>query len=196
MNPHSRNPLLEGLLSTDLDNADLIDGMEDDDIAMLLDSLCDLPPVPPPARLRDRVLHSASPYHSFADRVAHLFEIGADTVRDYLRLIGQAEAWQRFFHGAELLHVEGGPALRGADVGFVRVTAGTIFPHHGHGGEERTLMMEGELVDSDGRRYGPGDYVVKGPGTEHHFEALTDVLFAVVVWGVRFDDDLQGRLHN
>lgn len=191
-----RNPLLEGLLSTDLDTADLVDGVDDDVLVYLLQEFGNLPPAAPPPGLRDRVLDAASPYRSFADRIGALFEVGADTVREYLALLGKPEVWHGFLPGCELLHVEGGPALRGADVGFVRVADGCVFPHHGHGGEERSLVMAGTLVDSDGVRHEPGELVIKGAGTEHHFRAEGEVLFAVVVWGVDFGEELQGRLHS
>lgn len=191
-----RNPLLEGLLSTDLDTADLIDGLDDEVLADLLENVEDLPPVPPPPRLRDRLLNSASPHRSFVERIARLFEVSVETVREYLMLLSTADVWHSLVPGCEVMHVKGGPALEGADVGFVRVADGCVFPHHGHGGEERSLVMAGTLIDSDGVRHEPGELVIKGAGTEHHFRAEGEVLFAVVVWGVDFGEDLQGRLHG
>ncbi|HMV65549.1 MAG TPA: cupin domain-containing protein [Myxococcota bacterium] len=183
-------------MSTDPDTSDLIDGVEDEDLAALLVACDDLVDVPPPPSLRARLLASASPFHSLADRVADLFQVGADTIREYLALLTWGDHWHLLQRGCELIHVEGGPDLRAADVGFVRVQDGVVFPHHAHGGQERSLVLQGEVVDSDGEIYLPGDMVVKEAGSEHHFRAVGETIIAVVVWGVRFDDDLQGRLRS
>jgi anti-sigma factor ChrR (cupin superfamily) len=61
------------------------------------------------------------------------------------------------------VHLVGGSATAGADVGFVRITAGTTFPPHRHLGEEHVLVLQGSYQDSDGtdrprrrpRRHGP-----------------------------------------
>lgn len=185
------NPLLRRLLSATPEDAELHEGL---DLGPLLDAAT--PPAPaPPSDLRARLLRSASPYASFADRVAALFEVGVDTARQYLRDLGLEGTWTAFTDACALVHVAGGPALVGADIGFVRVADGAAFPAHIHDGMERTLVLAGVMVEADGSRHGPGALIERGPG-DHAFSADGELIFAVVVFGVRFPSDLQDKLHG
>lgn len=48
-----------------------------------------------------------------------------------------------------------------------RMAPGQTTIPHAHKGDEEFLVLEGELTDHDGYRYGPGDLVWLGDGTEH-----------------------------
>ncbi|MFF3908528.1 hypothetical protein ACFYZJ_21650 [Streptomyces sp. NPDC001848] len=38
-----------------------------------------------------------------------------------------------------------------------------------HGGkEERAFIIDGEIIDEDGKRHGPGDVWLRGPHAQHH----------------------------
>jgi len=88
-----------------------------------------------------------------------------------------------------LVHLLGGPATAGADVGFVRVDAGTTFPPHRHLGEEHVLVLQGSYQDSDGSSARAGDLVHMPAGSAHTFTAGpdTDLIYAVVVHGVEIE---------
>jgi len=75
----------------------------------------------------------------------------------------------------------GGPALPGVlqlDLSYdqksghgaymIKMEPGTVTTSHVHQVREEYLIMEGDLVESDGTELGPGDYVIYEPGTEHN----------------------------
>lgn len=195
MTPRDMKPI-HRLLSMDPANADLLDGI-DEELAAVLDAAADqLLDVRPPPALRERLLRSASPYASFTDRVAELFHVSVEVARRYLADVGRQVGWQAFEPGCDLMHVAGGPAMAGADVGFVRVADGVAFPRHVHHGEERNLVLAGALIDADGERYEAGDDFLCEAGSDHAFRAEGELIFAVVVFGVEFDAALQARLHG
>ena len=54
---------------------------------------------------------------------------------------------------------------------------------HKHAGDEEFLVLEGELVDHDGHRYGPGDLVWLEAGTTHHSYSPEGALLVVYYRG-------------
>jgi len=146
-----------------------------------------LPPVPPSTALRDRVLADVTRVGRFdavCARVAAMLDLAKDKARDLLRTIDQATSWVPGPAGVELIHLPAGPAVAGANCGFVRLPASAKFPHHRHRGEERVLVVQGGYQDSDGRIYRRGDDDQKPAGSEHSFTALpgTDLIYLVVLY--------------
>lgn len=153
------------------------------------------PGISPPPSLRDRLLDSLETpterFAPFTQRLAQMMDIGLETARDYLtRAFHVATTGVSPWPGIQLLHVEGGPATAGADVGFVRVPADTDFPPHHHAGREHTLVLQGGYVEGDRTEVKAGEQVVREADTDHVFHALPgdDLIFAVVVFGVDFED--------
>ncbi len=83
----------------------------------------------------------------------------------------------------------GGPALEGVqqlDLSYDRTTGhgaymirmepGTETTAHVHTLREEYLILEGDLVESDGTVLGPGDYVIYEPGTEHNSRTVNGCL--------------------
>jgi len=79
----------------------------------------------------------------------------------------------------------GGPALEGIhqlDLSYdqksghgaymIKMEPGTITTKHVHTVREEYLIMEGDMVESDGTVLGPGDYVIYEPGTEHNSRTI------------------------
>jgi anti-sigma factor ChrR (cupin superfamily) len=75
----------------------------------------------------------------------------------------------------------GGPVLEGVHqldlsydrktghgVYMIRMEPGTVTTTHVHSLREEYLILEGDVVESDGTVLGPGDYVIYQPGTEHN----------------------------
>ena len=60
-----------------------------------------------------------------------------------------------------------------------RMAPGTTTQAHSHIGHEEFLMLEGDLVDHDGTRYGPGDLVWLRDGTSHSSYTESDCLIVV-----------------
>ncbi len=148
-----------------------------------------LPPDPPPAELRARVLDSAGGgpskgrFAMFVEQLAALCDVAADKARELLDLIDTASAWEPGPNaGSRLVHLDRGPALA-ADtlVGFVRVEPGVEFPFHRHLGDETVLILQGALRDSDGSTARRGDVVFRAGGSEHSFVATGEVPLVYLV---------------
>ncbi|MCP4766787.1 MAG: cupin domain-containing protein [Gammaproteobacteria bacterium] len=56
----------------------------------------------------------------------------------------------------------------GHGVYMIRMEPGTVTTTHVHTIREEYLILEGDVVESDGTVLGPGDYVIYEPGTEHN----------------------------
>lgn len=59
---------------------------------------------------------------------------------------------------------------------MIRMEPGAETIRHVHRRREEFLILEGELIESDGRRLGPGDYTIYQPGTEHNSRTETGCL--------------------
>ena len=70
----------------------------------------------------------------------------------------------------------------GQGIYLIRAEPGAKFISHVHRFFEDFLIMEGDLVDSDGTVYGPGDFVSYEPGSEHHSWTETGCLIMVFEW--------------
>ena len=65
---------------------------------------------------------------------------------------------------------------------LMRMEAGALTIAHDHPGMEEFLILEGDLVDSDGTRFGPGDFVSYQAGTHHNSRTEKGCLLAVFEW--------------
>ncbi len=151
-----------------------------------------LVPAAPATDGRARLLAAAaSPERRFAPfiaRLARLIDVAQDRAAALLASLARPDVWERFTPAVELVHLDGGPAVADADVGFVRVAAGGAFPVHRHLGPERVLVLQGSYRDSGGDVFRAGDIVDLPAGSAHDFVALDgpDLVYAVVVRGVEF----------
>lgn len=149
-----------------------------------------LAPRRPPASLRERLLASArgpARFAPFIDRVARFIDVAAERARELLASLEDPATWLPSpGPNIHLVHLQGGPACAAADVGFVRVAAGTTFPLHRHLGDEHVLVLQGTYVDSDGSDYRPGDLAFKPEGSSHEFTAGPDqdLIYVTVFHGV------------
>jgi anti-sigma factor ChrR (cupin superfamily) len=65
---------------------------------------------------------------------------------------------------------------------LMRMEPGAVTIAHDHPLMEEFLILEGDLVDSDGAVYGPGDFVSYEAGTHHNSWTENGCLIAVVEW--------------
>jgi len=159
-----------------------------------------LEPVAPSAAVRDRLLASIATenrFARFADRVGQLLDLGRQKAQALLAAIDEATSWEPgFAEGISLYHLDGGPAVANAVVGFVKIAAGTGFPHHEHIGEEIVYVLQGACRDDvDGQIGRPGDEIRKPAGSEHAFSTLpgADFIYLAVVYdGVKIGDMVMG----
>ena len=59
---------------------------------------------------------------------------------------------------------------------MIRMAPGAETIRHVHGRREEYLILEGDLVESDGTVLGPGDYVIYPPGSEHNSRTVDGCL--------------------
>jgi anti-sigma factor ChrR (cupin superfamily) len=64
----------------------------------------------------------------------------------------------------------------------MRMQPGAKTIAHEHPGHEEFLVLEGELVDSDGTVFKAGDFVSFAPGTRHWSSTDTGCVLAVFEW--------------
>ena len=64
----------------------------------------------------------------------------------------------------------------------MRMDPGAVTIAHDHPGMEEFLILEGDLIDSDGTVFGPGDFVSYEPGTHHNSRTENGCLIAVFEW--------------
>jgi len=164
-------------------------GPEARDEAELLAALARaIAPRAPSAALRARLLSAASSpglrWAPLFGKLGALFDLDDRALSQMAERASVPSEWQPGpIGGVELFHLDGGPAIRPADAGLVRVRAGLAFPAHRHLGEERTLILEGEARESNGLVRLPGDLQVMAEDSSHAYEVLAErpLVYAVVL---------------
>jgi len=147
----------------------------------------------PSAGLRARMLEAATTegrLSRFASVTAELLDLPVSGAQSLLDRLTDASCWSEgLFPGMSLCHVAGGPRVKGAITGFVRIDAGKGFPDHEHLGDEEVLILQGSCVDSIGGKVSkPGDRVAMPSGSSHRFDVRPGpdlVYLAVVFRGIR-----------
>jgi anti-sigma factor ChrR (cupin superfamily) len=64
----------------------------------------------------------------------------------------------------------------------MRMQPGAVTIAHDHAAMEEFLILEEDLVDSDGTAFGPGDFVSYDAGTHHNSWTENGCLIAVFEW--------------
>ena len=168
-----------------------------DEIAGLLTGVAfSLPEAGPSIAVRERLIASCentNRFEQFASRVGELIDVAKDKAERLLAAIDSATSWgDGPIPGMSLYHLDGGPSVSNAVVGFIRLEAGLGFPTHTHLGDEIVLVLQGRCTDEDGTVSEVGDEIVKASGTTHAFATDPDgpdfVYLAVVQEGVEIGD--------
>lgn len=170
-----------------------------------------LPPEPPSRPLRTRLLASVTeeqegrglrasepgPFADMVGRLAEFFDVTVERARTLIALMADPSSWTPGpAEGISLIHVEPGPRVARADVGFVRMAPGVRFPRHRHIGDEFSLILEGGIIDEDGTVVRAGEFHRLPADTSHDFTALPDqgcTFAAAVVDGIEFLEPLRRR---
>ncbi len=84
--------------------------------------------------------------------------------------------------GDEVLQLDSDMPL-GEGFHVYRMPPGMTTRRHIHNGHEQFLILEGELIEDDGRVLKPGDMVFYRNGTEHHSYTPNGCLLAVHISG-------------
>ncbi|MCC6523859.1 MAG: cupin domain-containing protein [Polyangiaceae bacterium] len=163
-------------------------GMQPNELGAIAASL---PPLSPSRGLRGRLMQSTASGRlaRFAVRVAALLDLGAAEAAALLDAVDRPSSWGPGpGPGIALFHVAGGPAVRGAIAGFVRIERGQAFPSHRHLGPEAVLVVQGAFRDeASGAVVRAGDVARMPAGSEHALAVVPGpalVYLAVVADGV------------
>jgi quercetin dioxygenase-like cupin family protein len=147
-----------------------------------------------PSVSRDRLLAAVEATHRFDDleaRVAELLDVDAATASRMLLDVDRVSAWEGGPNPAcSIFHVEGGPKVKDAVTGFVKILPGAGFPPHEHLGDEIVLVLQGAFRDIDGTLVSAGQTASMPSGSSHSFDVEGDlplVYLAVVQRGVIID---------
>ncbi len=172
---------------------------DDDELDVeLFGALTDaLPAEAPPPALFERLMKSVDAESRLGDRfaakMAAIIDVARDTAQALLDAIDDAARWvQSPLPGVSLFHIEGGPAVANAIVGFVRMPPGAVFPTHTHSGDEIVLILQGGCVDDQGVTHRAGEEHRMPAGSTHRLTALPGpdfVYLSVVHNGFDIGDD-------
>ena len=126
---------------------------------------------------------AANPWVRFLGGFAALVDVSREVAE---RMLDRAEAGADWvagpLPGVNVVHLAGGQATLGADVGLVRMGPGAVFPPHEHLGVESIVVLAGGYADRAGYTLVAGDAETRQVGEPHSFVAGPDgVVFAVVL---------------
>ena len=136
-------------------------------------------PEPPDRGLRERIMGDLEPGARFEDLVgdvADLLDIDPEQACELLAAVDEESNWVEVpGQDVGLLYlpfvgIEPGKTAFGRLQTVLRVDRGGAFPEHTHHGRERVFVLQGELVEADGRRFGRGEMITHDDGSSHHFE--------------------------
>jgi hypothetical protein len=150
---------------------------EMDDASAFLALAVAVPPVSAGSDARARFIAAleADRYLPFLGELSVKFDLAEDAMRALLLRIDEPGAWVR---GAPPIqgHMNFRPGPRHAPLrgGFARLEGGLRLPQHRHTDRELTMVLEGELVDGEGRSYGPGSSIDMPPGSSHSLAVPED----------------------
>ncbi|MBA2664265.1 MAG: cupin domain-containing protein [Bradymonadaceae bacterium] len=137
-----------------------------------------LEPKTPSPKLRKRILDDLATSNRFEDlaaQVAQLIDRSLEFAVDLVGRIDLPSSWEEApFPGVELFHIDGGPAVEDAIVGFIRIEPAGMFPEHRHHGKEYLLVLQGGFQDDSGNVYRRGDLCVSDSDTIHDLTALSN----------------------
>jgi anti-sigma factor ChrR (cupin superfamily) len=148
-----------------------------------------LPPMQPPAELRERILHDVAKtnrFGHFIELAARIADVVPEKMSILLAKIDDPSSWEESpLTGVWLFPLHGGPATADAIVSFIKMKPACTFPEHGHLGHETTLVLQGSCRETSGRIARRGDVVEMEQGTRHELLALPgpDFVYLAVARG-------------
>jgi putative transcriptional regulator len=121
----------------------------------------------------ESALTGARRFEHLVPGVVDLFDVTPEYARELLAKVDQPQAWDDGpAEGVQIMQVEAGPRCASRINALLRLVPGATFPEHGHGDEERLLVLEGGYLDSTGVEVWRGALDVRAKGTSHFFTAL------------------------
>lgn len=135
-------------------------------VAVTTALLRSVPSVPPPPRVRDRVL--ARIRELPRQRTPEVPPTEAPAPLEGFRFLRPASGeWTEGPHPGTRLQVLASNVRRNYMMLYIELEPGAIYPSHEHSGAEELFVVQGDLV-TEGRHLQAGDFVHAEPGTHHH----------------------------
>jgi quercetin dioxygenase-like cupin family protein len=128
------------------------------------------------------------------NRLVAFFQLPVSRIKEILDTTSDTslDLWDKArIEGAYLHHFKAGGTLSEAHCGLIYLEAGAEITEHEHLGEEKMLVLQGEVTTSDGLTYQVGEIAISEKGSSHTLIAGTDsvCIFAVIAnGGVDFKD--------
>jgi quercetin dioxygenase-like cupin family protein len=132
--------------------------------------------------LFERIQRSTSDpgqFEGFIDRLGVFLDLPEQDVRDILDgVLDSDESWRpNGLPGIFLKPITAGTRHSASDCALVHMEPGTVFPRHGHRGDEWGFVLQGEALEDNGRKAKPGDIVFQTRAGTHSFAATGEQVF-------------------
>lgn len=151
--------------------------------------------VTPPTSLRSQLLADISkiaPYSLYHDKMAEILLGSKDALQSELAAMPHPKTWvDGPIPRCRLFPCVANAAPRDAIRTLVLMESGSHFPEHEHLGDETVLILQGSLLQDDGKVSRPGEILHMAKGTSHAFdvpEGLDLIYLAVVDQGIQIGD--------
>ena len=153
--------------------------------------------VAPSASLRSRLLKDVGgivPYARYLDDMAEMLVGSRALLEGELRGLPHPKTWvDGPVKHCRLFPCDAGSSLDDVIRSLVLMESGSTFPDHEHLGDEYILVLQGSLLNEDGKLYRPGDKLHMAEGTNHSFEVpdgLDLIYFNIVHHGLQIGEQL------
>lgn len=135
-------------------------------VAVTAALLRSVPSVPPPSRVRDRVLARIRELPRQPTPAVSASETAAP-VEGFRFLRPASGEWSEGLHPGTRFQVLASNVRRNYMMLYIELDPGAGYPSHEHSGAEELFVVRGDLV-TEGHHLQAGDFVHAEPGTHHH----------------------------
>ena len=144
----------------------------DEDPEILAQLVLGLHPIQPATSARQRLLDVAQGVQRFAPFTrdfATFFDLEVPIARALLEGLHNEDGWRpgKAPGAPKFRSFTAGPGADGLHASFARLLPGSRIPPHRHLTRELVFVLNGAMIDSDGRTYGPGEALSKEPQSVH-----------------------------
>lgn len=170
------------------------------ELGAINDGFADVGAIPGPApksSLRARLLQdvaSIGPYAPYVDEMATMLVGSPTKLKGELRELPHPATWMDGpVDHCRLFPCDAGSELTDVIRSLVLMESGSTFPSHEHLGDEHILVLQGSLLNEDGKLYRPGERLFMAEGTNHSFdvpEGLDLIYFNVVHSGLQIGEQV------
>lgn len=155
------------------------------------------PEAAPSPALRSRLLQDVSaivPYSIYLDDINRILQGSRESLKKELRAMPHPSSWADGpVDRCRLYPCHADSKLEDVIRTLVLMESGSQFPMHEHLGDEFIVILQGTLLNEDGKSYRPGDQLHMAKGTSHGFEVprgLDLIYFNVVHQGLRIGEQV------